>query len=78
MNTLVVPAAAPGLIHAGAAIILWLHIAGGRLAMASGAAALAFRKGSPWLSVPPPAARAPMVFRLAKPGGVGLFGRAAA
>ncbi len=45
MNTLQVGAESPWLFHAGAATILWLHIAGGAIGMASGAAALVFRKG---------------------------------
>ena len=46
MNTLQVAAAAPWWLHAGAALILFLHIAGGTVGMLSGAAALALRKGS--------------------------------
>ena len=45
MNILQVGADSPLLFHVGAAIILWLHIAGGTIGMASGAAALVFRKG---------------------------------
>jgi hypothetical protein len=46
VNTLQVAAASPWWLHAGAALILFLHIAGGTVALLSGAAALAFRKGS--------------------------------
>jgi hypothetical protein len=46
VNTLQVPAASPWWLHAGAALILWVHIAGGTLGLLSGWAALAFRKGS--------------------------------
>lgn len=47
MNTLQIDPSSPWWIHAGAALILYAHIAGGTLGMISGAAALAFRKGSP-------------------------------
>lgn len=46
MNTLQVAASSPWWLHAGAASILILHIAGGTIGMISGAAALALRKGS--------------------------------
>lgn len=46
MNRLEVAAGSPWWLQAGAALILFLHIAGGTLALLSGAAALAFRKGS--------------------------------
>jgi hypothetical protein len=46
VNTLQVGDGSPWWLHAGAALILLLHIAGGSLALLSGAAALAFRKGS--------------------------------
>jgi uncharacterized membrane protein len=46
MNTLQIPPESPWWLHAGAALILFLHIAGGTVAMLSGAAALALRKGS--------------------------------
>ena len=46
MNTLQVAASSPWWLHAGAALILFLHIAGGTVGMLSGAAALALRKGS--------------------------------
>ena len=46
MNTLQVAAASPWLVHAGAATILYLHIAGGTVGIFSGATALALRKGS--------------------------------
>lgn len=45
MNTLQVGAESSWLVHAGAATILYLHIAGGSVAIVSGATALAFRKG---------------------------------
>lgn len=45
MNTLQVAADSPLLVRAGAATILFLHIAGGSVAIVSGALALAFRKG---------------------------------
>lgn len=46
MNTLQVAAASPWWLHAGAAFILVVHIAGGTVGMIAGAAALALRKGS--------------------------------
>src|SRR5687768_10939785 len=46
MNTLQVAAESSWLIHAGAALILWTHIAAGTAGMVSGTAALVFRKGS--------------------------------
>jgi hypothetical protein len=46
VNTLQVGAGSPWWLHAAAFLILFLHIAGGTLALTSGAAALAFRKGS--------------------------------
>ena len=46
MNTLQVAATSPWWLHAGAASILFLHIAGGTVGMLAGAAALALRKGS--------------------------------
>ena len=46
MNTLQIAAESPWWVHAGAASILWLHIGGGSVGLVSGAAALAFRKGS--------------------------------
>ena len=46
MNTLQIAAESPWLVHAGAATILYLHIAGGSAGIVSGAAALALRKGS--------------------------------
>jgi hypothetical protein len=45
MNTLQVAAESPWLVRAGAATILYLHIAGGSVAIVSGTMALAFRKG---------------------------------
>ena len=45
MDTLQVGSQSPWLLHAGAAIILYLHIAGGSIGIVSGAAALAVRKG---------------------------------
>lgn len=45
MNTLPVGADSPWLIQAAAATILFLHIAGGSVAIVSGTAALALRKG---------------------------------
>lgn len=45
MNTLQVGAESPWLVHAAAATILYLHIAGGTVGMISGATALALRKG---------------------------------
>jgi hypothetical protein len=45
MNTLQVGADSPWLVHAAAAAILFLHIAGGTVGMISGAVALAVRKG---------------------------------
>ncbi len=45
MNTLQIAAQSPWWLHAGAALILFLHIAGGTIAMLAGAAALALRKG---------------------------------
>jgi hypothetical protein len=45
MNTLQVAADSPWLVHAGAATILALHIAGGSVAMIAGTVALALRKG---------------------------------
>ena len=45
MDTLQVGAESPWLLHAGAAIILYLHIAGGSVGIVAGAAALAVRKG---------------------------------
>lgn len=47
MNTLQPPPGSPWWLHAGAAAILFLHIAGGSVALIAGAAALALRKGSP-------------------------------
>lgn len=47
MNTLQIDPSSPWWIHAGAALILYIHIAGGSVAMIAGAASLAFRKGSP-------------------------------
>ncbi|HMJ92793.1 MAG TPA: hypothetical protein VK472_01705 [Allosphingosinicella sp.] len=47
MNTLQVAAESSWLIHAGAALILWAHIAAGTTGIISGTFALAFRKGSP-------------------------------
>jgi hypothetical protein len=46
MNTLQVGAESSWLVHAGAATLLSLHIAGGSVGMVSGTMALAFRKGS--------------------------------
>ncbi len=46
MNTLQVAATSPWWLHAGAAAILFIHIAGGTVGMLSGAAALGLRKGS--------------------------------
>lgn len=46
MNTLQIAAQSPWWLHAGAALILFLHIAGGTIAMLAGAAALALRKGA--------------------------------
>jgi hypothetical protein len=45
MNTLQVAAESPWLIRAGAATILFLHIAGGSVAIVSGTMALGLRKG---------------------------------
>lgn len=45
MNTLQVGAESSWLVHAAAAAILFLHIAGGTIGMISGTMALAFRKG---------------------------------
>jgi hypothetical protein len=45
MNTLQVAAETPWLLRAGAATILFLHIAGGAVAIVSGSVALALRKG---------------------------------
>lgn len=45
MDTLQIGAESPWLVHAGAAIILYAHIAGGTVGIVSGAAALAVRKG---------------------------------
>ena len=45
MNTLQVAADSPWPVQAGAAAILFLHIAGGSVAIVSGATALALRKG---------------------------------
>lgn len=46
MNVLQVSADSPWLVHAGAATILYLHIAGGTFGILSGTAALVVRKGS--------------------------------
>jgi uncharacterized membrane protein len=46
MNTLHPPPGSPWWLHAGAAAILFVHIAGGSLALVAGAAALGLRKGS--------------------------------
>ena len=46
MTTLQVGADSGWWLHAGAALILFLHIAGGTIALVAGAAALSFRKGS--------------------------------
>jgi hypothetical protein len=46
MNTLQPPPGSPWWLHAGAAAILFVHIAGGSLALLAGAAALGLRKGS--------------------------------
>lgn len=46
MNTLQPPPGSPWWLHAGAAAILFLHIAGGSIALVAGAAALGLRKGS--------------------------------
>ncbi|HET9638838.1 MAG TPA: hypothetical protein VFP12_06495 [Allosphingosinicella sp.] len=45
MNTLQVAAESSWVVHAGAAAILFLHIAAGSVAIVSGSMALAFRKG---------------------------------
>ena len=45
MNTLQVGAESPWLVHAAAATILYVHIAGGSIGIVSGATALALRKG---------------------------------
>jgi hypothetical protein len=45
MNSLPVPAGSPLLVQAGAATILFLHIAGGSVGIVSGTIALALRKG---------------------------------
>ena len=45
MNTLQVAAESPWPVHAAAATILYIHIAGGTVGIVSGAAALALRKG---------------------------------
>jgi hypothetical protein len=45
MNTLQIGADSPWLVHAAAATILYLHIAGGTVAIVSGPIALAVRKG---------------------------------
>ena len=45
MDTLQVGAESPWPVHVGAAIILYLHIAGGSVGIVAGAAALAVRKG---------------------------------
>jgi len=46
VNSLEVAASSAWWLHAGAALILVLHVAGGTIALLSGAAALTFRKGS--------------------------------
>jgi uncharacterized membrane protein len=46
MNTLQISTESSWLVHAGAAAILYIHIAGGSLGIVSGTAALVFRKGS--------------------------------
>lgn len=46
MNTLQAPPGSPWWLHAGAAAILFAHVAGGSLALVAGARALAVRKGS--------------------------------
>lgn len=46
MNTLQVAPDSSWWLHAGAAVILFVHIAGGTVGMLAGAAALVFRKGS--------------------------------
>lgn len=46
MSRLEVAAGSPWWLQAGAALILFLHVAGGTVALLSGAAALVFRKGS--------------------------------
>ena len=46
MNTLQIAADSPWIVHAGAATILYLHIAGGSVGIVSGAVAAALRKGS--------------------------------
>jgi hypothetical protein len=45
MDTLQIGAESPWLVHAGAAIILYAHIAGGTVGILAGAAALTVRKG---------------------------------
>lgn len=45
MDTLQIGAESPWLVHAGAAIILYAHIAGGTVGIVAGAAALSVRKG---------------------------------
>ena len=45
MDTLQISAESPWLVHAGAAVILYLHIAGGTIGILAGAAAVAVRKG---------------------------------
>jgi hypothetical protein len=47
VNTLQPPTGSPWWLEAGAAAILFLHIAGGSIALVAGAAAMALRKGSP-------------------------------
>jgi hypothetical protein len=47
LNTLQAPPGSPWWLQAGAAALLFAHIAGGSLALIAGAAALALRKGSP-------------------------------
>lgn len=46
-NILVAPAGAPAVLHFAAAALLFLHIAGGSVAMVAGAVALIARKGDP-------------------------------
>jgi hypothetical protein len=46
MNTLQVAAESPWWLHSGAALLLFLHIAGGTIGLLSGATALASRKGA--------------------------------
>ncbi|MDT9002447.1 DUF2306 domain-containing protein [Paucibacter sp. APW11] len=48
MSVLEVSSASPALVHAAAAVVLYLHIGAGTVGLLAGAAVFVFRKGSRW------------------------------